>query len=109
MDSPVHGAAHRTMGRVATFFRLLGMAIAFVIAIGIALSVLDAKDEGLVKTWLDICRTLVDPFRGLIDLEGRQELQLGINWGIGALAYLLAGLLVATLVMRVRAPRRSAA
>lgn len=92
----------RVMGRVAAAIRLLGLLIAFVIAIGIALKVLDAKGTGLVATYYDICLFLVDPFRGLIDLEkGREELQLAINWGIAALVYLLIALLIAALLNRL--------
>jgi hypothetical protein len=92
----------RVLGRVATAVRLLGMAIAFVIAVGIAVSVLDAKEQGVMAGFLDVCRFLVDPFRGLVDLrDGREELQLGVNWGIGAVTYLLAGLLLGALVARL--------
>jgi hypothetical protein len=85
------------MTRLAGLFALLGMAIAFVIAIGIALVCLDARESNdIVRVWLDVSRWLVDPFRGIFDLErGKEHLQTAINWGIAALVYWLAGMLIA--------------
>jgi hypothetical protein len=70
--------------------RLAGLAVALGIAVGITLVALDADESGtLVGPWLDACRFLTEPFRGLFDLErGREHLQIGINWGIAALVYL---------------------
>ena len=91
------------MSRVAGFVGLLGMAVAFVIAIGIALEVLDAKETNeVVRGWLDVARFLTEPFHGLIDLErGKENLQLGINWGIAAVVYLVVATIVARLLSRV--------
>ena len=85
---------------------MLGMAIAFVIAIGIALVVLDAKESNdIVRVWLDVCRVLTEPFQGIFDLErGKEHLQIGINWGIAALVYLAVAMLLARLLRRMRGP-----
>ena len=85
------------MARIAGFVALLGMAIAFVIVIGIALVVLDAKESNdIVAIWLDVARFFTDPFQGIFNLErGKEHLQTGINWGIAALVYWLAAMLLA--------------
>ena len=91
------------MGRLAGLVSLLGMAIAFVIAIGIALVVLDAKKTNdIVSVWLDVARFLTEPFHGIFDLErGKENLQLGINWGLAALVYLVIAMLIARVLRRV--------
>ena len=91
------------MRTVANALRLIGLLVAIGIAVGIALVVLDAKEDGtLVGTWLDACRVVVEPFDRLIDLErGREELQIAINWGIAALIYLGVALLLGALLTRV--------
>jgi drug/metabolite transporter (DMT)-like permease len=94
------------MARLAGLVAALGMAVAFVIAIGIALVVLDAKESNdIVRTWLDVARFLTDPFRGIFDLErGKEHLQIGINWGIAALVYLAVAMLIARLLRRTGGP-----
>ncbi len=94
------------MARLAGLVALLGMAVAFVIAIGIALVVLDAKETNdIVRVWLDVARFLTDPFRGIFDLErGKEHLQIAINWGIAALVYLAVAMLIAGLLRRAGGP-----
>jgi len=96
------------MGRIAGFVAFLGMAVAFVIAIGIALVCLDAKETNdIVRIWLDVSRWLTEPFHGMFDLEkGKEHLQTAINWGIAALVYLIAAMLIARLLRGVRLPAR---
>jgi uncharacterized protein YggT (Ycf19 family) len=93
------------MLKVASVVRYLGFLVASVIVIGIVLSVLDAKDQGLAGTWFDICDPLVDPFRGLLDLE-RPKAQLAANWGIAAAVWFAVALLVASVITRVACRRR---
>jgi hypothetical protein len=92
---------------MAAVLRFAGMAIAFFIAIGIALVALDAnEDSDIVKAWLDGCRWLVAPFDDIFDLRrGREHLQIAINWGIAAVVYLAIATLLARLFRRVRRPR----
>ena len=94
------------MGRIAAFVAFLGMAVAFVIGVGIALEVLDAKKTNdIVSVWLDVSRWLTEPFQGLFDLErGKENLQLGVNWGLAALVYLVVALILARLLRGVRRP-----
>ena len=94
------------MARLAGVIAMLGMAVAFVIAIGIALVVLDAKEsDDIVSVWLDVARWLTDPFHGMFDLErGKEHLQTAINWGIGALAYWLVAMLLARVIRAAGGP-----
>ena len=96
------------MGLVINLLRLAALLVVVVIGVGIAFVVLDAREKGtLVGDWLDVCRTLTEPFDRLIDLErGREELQIAINWGIAAIVYLVAALLVAALLARATAGLR---
>ena len=88
------------MGRLAGIVAFIGMAVAFVIVIGIALVLLDARPTNdIVETWLDVSRWLTEPFHGIFDLENNKT-QLAVNWGLAALVYLLAAMLVSRLMLR---------
>ena len=92
---------------IATVLRMIGFGIAFVIVIGIVLVVLDAnEDSALVEAWLDVCRFLTDPFRGIFDLEpGKEHEQIAINWGIAAIVYVVVASVLARLLGRARRVR----
>ena len=83
--------------------KLVGLIVAFVIAIGIVLVVLDANEKSeVVKGWLDACRFLVAPFDDIFDLrKGREHLQIAINWGIAAVVYLAIAFVIASLLNRL--------
>ena len=88
------------MARLAGIVAMLGMAVAFVIVIGIVLVVLDAKaSNDIVSTWLDVSRWLTTPFHGLFDLENNKT-QLAVNWGLAALVYWLVAMLISRLMLR---------
>ena len=94
------------MARLAGFVAFVGMAVAFVIVIGIALVVLDARESNdIVSVWLDVARWLTDPFHGIFDLErGKEHLQTGINWGLAALVYLLVAMFIARVLRGTGGP-----
>ena len=102
------------MARIGSLFAFAGMVIAFIIGVGIALVVLDARESNdIVSGWLDVARFFTEPFQGIFDLErGKEHLQTAINWGIAALAYWLAGMLIARVIAaasgRALARRREA-
>lgn len=87
---------------MATLVRMIGYGVAFFIAIGIALVVLDANESSdVVSFWLDGCRFLVDPFDEIFDLErGKEHEQIAINWGIAAVVYLVVASVLARLIGR---------
>jgi len=80
---------------VATAARI----IAGVIVAGILLVVLNANEgNAIVGAVLDVARFFVKPFRSIFDLSDN-DVQIALNWGIGAAAYLLAGTLLARLLL----------
>jgi hypothetical protein len=81
---------------------MVGFGIAFVIAVGIALVVLDANEDAeLVDAWLDVARFFTDPFRSIFDLErGKEDLQIAINWGIAAVVYAVLGSVLGGIIGR---------
>ena len=91
---------------MSSALRMLGLAIVFVIGIGIALVALEAnEDSDIVAAWLDVCRFLTGPFDDIFDLEkGKEHLQIAINWGIAALVYFAICLVLSRLLGRVRRP-----
>lgn len=97
------------MRSLASLFIGIASLLAAVIAAGILLVVLDAnEDNAIVDAVLEIDRFLTDPFRQIIDLEnGKEHLQIAINWGIAAAVYLAIGFALAA-VVRAVAGRRSA-
>ena len=89
---------------LARIIRFLGAAVAFVIVIGIALVLLDAKESnGIVSAWLDVSRWLTDPFQGLFNLDDNKA-QLAVNWGLAAVVYLIVAAVLARLIRAARAP-----
>jgi len=82
---------------VVKLIQAVGWIIAAVIAVGVLLVVADANEgNALVAAMLDVGRFFTDPFRRIIDLErGKEHLQIAINWGIAAVAYVLVASLVA--------------
>ena len=105
---------HYDMFALARVIRMIGAAIALVIVVGIVLVVTDAKESNvIVGAWLDVARFFTEPFRNIFDLaKGKEELQIGINWGIAALVYfaiaaILAKLLTAASLGRARRSRRA--
>lgn len=86
---------------LARIVRFVGGAIAAILVVGILLVVLDAnEDNALVDAALDVGRFFADPFRGIFDLDD-DDLQIAINWGIGAAVYMLVAGLIATALRRI--------
>ena len=92
---------------MATALRMIGYGIAFVIAIGIALVVLEAnEDSEVVKAWLDVARFFTEPFDDIFNLErGKEHEQIAINWGIAAVVYIVITSVLARLLTRARRVR----
>ena len=87
---------------MGTLLRMAGFGVAFVIAIGIALVVLDANEGAeLVDGWLDAARFLVGPFADVFDLErGKEHEQIALNWGIAAVVYAIVASVLAGIYER---------
>ncbi len=90
----------RGLGAFARLIRLLTLAVAAVIVIGILFRVLEANaDNVIVEAVTDAARFLVGPFDSLFSLKDR-KLETGVNWGIAAALWVAAGALVAGLLRR---------
>jgi hypothetical protein len=73
--------------------------IVFVLIV-LAIILYDAKanpSNSIVKAIHDAGNTLTTPFHGLFNVHGLRK-QLTINWGIAAVVYLIAGVIVAAIV-----------
>ncbi|MEN3357195.1 MAG: hypothetical protein V7637_1177 [Mycobacteriales bacterium] len=74
--------------------------IAAVLVLGILLVLIGANQHNtLVDFVLDIGRFFARPFNHLLPQHTAKQ-DMTVNWGIGALAYLLVGSLLARLVYR---------
>lgn len=83
---------------VAEVILAVSRLVALVIVVGILLIVLDANPaNAIVEVVSDAASFLVGPFEQLFTLEDR-DAQVGVNYGIAAIVYLVVGRIVAGLV-----------
>ncbi len=89
---------------IARIVRLVvGVIVALIVA-GILLRVLNANmTNSVVKDIHDAAKFFVQPFNGIFTIKD-PKVAIAVNWGIGALVYLLVGGLIASLIARA-APR----
>ena len=93
---------------LARFVRTLVGLIALVIVVGIALFVLGANQSNTIVSAIhDAAHWLAGPSNNLFSIRSA-KVALAVNWGIAALAYLVVGHLIASLIARVATPRRRA-
>ena len=93
-------AATRGLTRL---IRLAAGIVAAVIVLGILFIALEANpDNAIVSAIDDVARALVGPFDGMFSLDDAKA-EVAVNWGIGALAYLILGALIAWLVALIGA------
>jgi hypothetical protein len=85
-------------GTVAQLIRLAVGVIAAIIVAGVLLVVLNANPSNdVVSAIHDAARALVGPFDGMFTLDS-PDATLALNWAIAALAYLIAGALIARVI-----------
>ena len=97
-------AAGSLMLAIARLVRLVvGIAVALIVA-AILLNVLGANASNtIVRDIHDVGSWLVTPFHNLFSIKDA-KLSIAVNWGIGALVYLIVGGFIARLFARA-APR----
>lgn len=84
--------------RVARAILTVARVVALLIVVGILLVVLEANPANeLVSLLLDVAETLVGPFERLFTLDDR-KVEVGVNWGVATVAYLVIGRILARLV-----------
>jgi hypothetical protein len=89
------------LGVIAKIVRIITWILVAIIVLGIVFAVLEANRHNvIVSSITDVARSLVAPFDGLFSLHD-PKLRIAVNWGIGALVYLLVGLLIAGLIARL--------
>ena len=106
-DRPAAGAgaaavgARAAGGLVSALSRLVRVAAVVVFAlIVLAIILYDAKanpSNSIVKAIHDAGNTLTTPFHRLFTFKGLRK-QLTLNWGIAAVVYLIAGMIVAAII-----------
>lgn len=88
--------AHGAAGIVMTVFAVLAGAL----ALSILLVLVGANERNtLVDLVLDVGRFFAQPFDHLIPQDTRKA-DMVVNWGIGAIAYLIVGSLLSRLISR---------
>ncbi len=91
----------RLLGRIVLIVTAL---VVGAIVLGILLVVLEANLNNPVASFLhSVAEWLVTPFKALFTLK-QEKTQVAVNWGVAAIVYLVAGILIARLVT-LGAPR----
>lgn len=94
------GAVGSVMLLVARIVRLVVGVIVLLIVAGILLRVLGANmSNSVVKDINDAAKFFVGPFDGIFSLSNA-KVAIAVNWGIGALVYLIVGGFIASLIAR---------
>jgi hypothetical protein len=77
--------------------------IAALVVAGILLYVFDANEgNAIVGAVMDVARFFADPFDSIFEMDDN-KVEIAVNWGIGAAAYLAVGMLLARLFAGVGA------
>ena len=94
------------LGVIARIIRIITWILVAIIVLAIVFAVLEANRHNvIVMSVTDVARSLIGPFEGLFSPHD-PKLRIAVNWGIGALVYLLVGLLIAGLIARLGAMAR---
>jgi hypothetical protein len=89
---------------IARLVRLVAWTVALIIVAGIVLRLLDANmGNVIVRDIHDAASFLVGPFKNVFTPKNPKA-SVAANWGLAAIVYLLAGSLIASLLVRL-APR----
>jgi hypothetical protein len=91
------------MFTLARAVRLATMVAVALIVAGILLHVFDANlANGVVSAINDAAKWLVQPFDNVFDVSGAKA-NIALNWGLAALLYAIAGMLIARTMARYAA------
>jgi hypothetical protein len=93
-------AARRGLWGVARIVSLITSIVVGLIVIGIVLVLLEANRDNAIVDWLvGAGQFLAEPFDNIFQLDSRKA-RVGVNWGLAALLYGIAGSLIARLLRR---------
>jgi hypothetical protein len=94
------------MFTLARAVRLATVVAVGLIVAGILLHVLDANmSNGIVSAINDAAKWLVQPFDNVFHVSGAKA-NIAVNWGLAALVYAIAGMLIARTMARYAAYSR---
>jgi hypothetical protein len=94
---------------LARIVRSLAGIIALIIVVAIVLVLLGANpSNGIVSAIHDAGAWLAGPFKNLFSIHNA-KLAMVVNWGLAALAYLIVGHIIASLLARMSPRRRPVA
>lgn len=98
--SAIAGGAGSALLLLARLVRFVTGVIVTVIVAAILLRVLDANSANtIVSNVHDIAKALVGPFDGIFNLKSAKA-EIAVNWGLAAVAYLVVGSFIASLLAR---------
>ena len=93
-------AARRGLWGVARIVSLITSVVVGLIVVGIVLVLLEANRDNAIVDWLvGAAQFLAEPFDNVFQPDGRKA-RVGINWGLAAVLYAIAGSLIARLLRR---------
>jgi hypothetical protein len=79
---------------------LITTVVVGLLVVGIVLVLLEANRDNAIVDWLlDAGAWLAGPFDNIFEPDGRKA-RIGVNWGLAALVYALAGGLIVKLLRR---------
>ncbi|MEA2450418.1 MAG: hypothetical protein QOG63_2350 [Thermoleophilaceae bacterium] len=83
---------------LARIVRLITALVVAFIVVGIALHLLDANSGNVIVSFVyDVAGFLVTPFKGVFSPSG-EKLKIGVNWGLAAVVYAIAGAVILRLL-----------
>jgi hypothetical protein len=89
---------------IARLVRLIVGVVVAVIVVAILLRVASANPaNAIVRDLHDAARALVGPFKDVFSIKN-PKVSIAVNWGLGAIAYLVIGGFIASMIARA-APR----
>jgi hypothetical protein len=93
-------AARRGLWGIARIVSLITSIVVGLIVVGIVLVLLEANRDNAIVDWLvGAGEFLAEPFDNVFQLDGTKA-RIGINWGLAAVLYALAGGLIVRLLRR---------
>jgi hypothetical protein len=88
------------MRGIARIVSLITLVVVGLIAIGIALILLDANRDNAIVDWLvGAAEFLAQPFENMFQPDGRKT-EIAVNWGLAAVVYAIVGGVIVRLFRR---------
>ena len=86
---------------IATIIWIIALLCAVVLGLGALLTVLDANQDNAIVSFVDdLARRVDGPFWELFTFSGKgsQDKEILVNWGVGAMAYLIVGRIIERII-----------